>query len=66
MKIPVATPEALPAGKGYDGDRLRESLLIRGILANAKDLGQQESAGLSGEKKVLRYLSSLPVLMHFL
>ena len=32
MEIPVATPKALLADKGYDGDRFRESLLIRGIL----------------------------------
>lgn len=32
MKIPVAKPKALLADKGYDGDRFRQSLLIRGIL----------------------------------
>src|SRR3546814_10728558 len=32
MAIPVATPKALLADKGYDGDRFRESLLTRGIL----------------------------------
>ena len=32
MAIPVASPKALLADKGYDGDRFRESLLIRGIL----------------------------------
>ena len=32
MDIPVAAPKALLADKGYDGDRFRESLLIRGIL----------------------------------
>ena len=32
MAIPVATPKALLADKGYDGDRFRESLLVRGIL----------------------------------
>ncbi|MFT6473020.1 MAG: transposase [Afipia broomeae] len=32
MQIPVATPKALLADSGYDGDRFRESLLIRGIL----------------------------------
>lgn len=32
MEIPVAAPKALLADKGYDGDRFRESLLIRGIL----------------------------------
>lgn len=32
MTIPVAAPKALLADKGYDGDRFRESLLIRGIL----------------------------------
>ena len=32
MEIPIAAPKALLADKGYDGDRLRESLLIRGIL----------------------------------
>jgi transposase len=31
-RSPIATPKALLAGKGYDGDRFRESLLIRGIL----------------------------------
>lgn len=29
---PLAKPKALLADKGYDGDRFRESLLIRGIL----------------------------------
>jgi transposase len=32
MDIPVATPKALLADKGYDGDRFRERLLMRGIL----------------------------------
>ena len=32
MAIPVATPKALLADKGYDGDHFRESLLTRGIL----------------------------------
>ena len=32
MAIPVTPPKALLADKGYDGDRFRESLLIRGIL----------------------------------
>jgi transposase len=32
MAIPLTTPKALLAAKGYDGDRFRESLLIRGIL----------------------------------
>ncbi|WP_417321555.1 IS5 family transposase [Erythrobacter aureus] len=32
MQIPVTTPKALLADKGYDGDRFQESLLIRGIL----------------------------------
>ncbi len=32
MAIPVATPKALLADKGYDGDRFWESLLVRGIL----------------------------------
>ena len=32
MAIPVATPKALLADKGYDGDRFRDSLLTRGIL----------------------------------
>ena len=32
MAIPVATTKALLADKGYDGDRFRESLLVRGIL----------------------------------
>nr|WP_158213874.1 transposase [Sphingopyxis bauzanensis] len=31
MAIPVATLKALLADKGYDGDRFRESLLVRGI-----------------------------------
>ncbi|MFN3863741.1 MAG: hypothetical protein ACK4RT_05595 [Erythrobacter sp.] len=30
--MPIAAPKALLADKGYDGDRFRESLLIRGIL----------------------------------
>ncbi len=29
---PLAKPKALLADKGYDGDRFRQSLLIRGIL----------------------------------
>ena len=32
MALPIATPKALLADKGYDGDRFRESLLIRSIL----------------------------------
>lgn len=32
MAIPITKPKALLADKGYDGDRFRESLLIRGIL----------------------------------
>ena len=32
MAIPVATPKALLADKGYDGNDFREYLLIRGIL----------------------------------
>lgn len=32
MEFPIAAPRALLADKGYDGDRFRESLLIRGIL----------------------------------
>jgi len=32
MEIPVAAPKALLVDKGYDGDRFRESLLIRHIL----------------------------------
>jgi transposase len=32
MAIPVTTPKALLADKGYDGDRFRESLLLRCIL----------------------------------
>ena len=33
MAIPVATPKALLADKGYDGNRFRDSLLVRGILS---------------------------------
>ena len=32
MAIPVAKPKSLLGSKDYDGDRFRESLLIRGIL----------------------------------
>jgi transposase len=32
MAIPVATPKALLADTGYDGDRFRENLLVRDIL----------------------------------
>mgnify|MGYP003346086914 CR=1 FL=1 len=32
MAIPVATPKALLADKVYDGNRFRDSLLVRGIL----------------------------------
>lgn len=32
MEIPIAAPKALLADKVYDGDRFRESLLIRDIL----------------------------------
>ena len=32
MDLPVAKPKALLADKGYDGDTVRSSLLIRGIL----------------------------------
>ncbi|UVI40863.1 IS5 family transposase (plasmid) [Qipengyuania spongiae] len=31
MEIPIATPKRLLADKGYDGDRFRQSLLMRGI-----------------------------------
>ena len=32
MAIPVAKPKALLADKGYDGDAVRENLLMHGIL----------------------------------
>ena len=32
MDLPVAKPKALLADKGYDGDTVRSSLLILGIL----------------------------------
>lgn len=32
MALPAPSPKALLADKGYDGDRLRENLLVRGIL----------------------------------
>ena len=32
MEIPVAASKALLANKCYDGDRFRESLLVRGVL----------------------------------
>ena len=32
MALPVNKPNALLADKGYDGDAVRENLLIRGIL----------------------------------
>ncbi|USJ27575.1 transposase (plasmid) [Ensifer adhaerens] len=32
MALPLATPKALLADKGYDGDGVRQSLLTRGIL----------------------------------
>jgi len=32
MAIPVIKPKALLADKGYDGDLVRENLLIQGIL----------------------------------
>jgi transposase len=32
MAIPVATPRALLADKGYDGDAFRQTLLMHGIL----------------------------------
>ena len=32
MAIPVARPKALLADKGYNGDRFRKNLLMRGIL----------------------------------
>jgi transposase len=32
MQIPIAAPKALLADKGYDRDRFRQSLLVRGIL----------------------------------
>lgn len=32
MALPLPRPKALLADKGYDGDRLRENLLMRGIL----------------------------------
>jgi transposase len=32
MALPLPTPKGLFADKGYDGDRFRENLLMRGIL----------------------------------
>ena len=32
MALPLPKPKALLADKGYDGDRFREKLLMRGIL----------------------------------
>ncbi len=32
LNMPVAKPKALLADKGYDGDAVREDLLLRGIL----------------------------------
>src|SRR3546814_14062156 len=32
MALPLPTPKGLLADKGYDGDRFRENLLLRGIL----------------------------------
>lgn len=32
MALPIRTPKALLADKGYDSDRFRESLLMHGIL----------------------------------
>jgi transposase len=32
LNIPVPTPKAMLADKGYDGDAVREALLLRGIL----------------------------------
>lgn len=32
LEMPVTTPKAMLADKGYDGDAVREALLIRGIL----------------------------------
>lgn len=32
LEIPIAAPKALVTGEGFDSDRFRESLLIRGIL----------------------------------
>ena len=32
MSLPLPKPKALLADKGYDGDRFRENLLMRGIL----------------------------------
>ena len=32
LEMPVTTPRAMLADKGYDGDAVREALLIRGIL----------------------------------
>lgn len=32
MALPLPKPKALLADKGYDGERLRENLLMRGIL----------------------------------
>ncbi|MCO4090640.1 MAG: transposase [Sphingorhabdus sp.] len=33
MALPLPTPKGLLADKGYDGDRFRENLLMRGILS---------------------------------
>ena len=32
MEIPIAAPKALRADRGHDGNRFRESLVLRGVL----------------------------------
>ena len=65
MAIPVATPKALLADKGYDGDRFREGLLIRGILtiipprSNRKAPEHRDYRRYPGRNRVERMLGKL-------
>lgn len=56
----ISTPNALVADKGYDSDRFRESLLIRGILpiippkANRKVLEHPDNRRCRDRNRVAR------------
>jgi hypothetical protein len=70
MAILVAAPKALLADKGDDGDRLRESLLIRGILpiipprSNKTALSFESLLNLAATRLLLSLLSTRPNVMH--
>src|SRR3546814_8573306 len=61
MAIPVATPKALLADKGYDGDRFRESLLVRSEehTSELQSLMRNSYAVLCLKKKIFLHHKSI-------